>query len=151
MNVTIDTKKVNALLSRAIKETPRIAKQAMDRATANASNELVDRVQSGGGLAGMMRPYSDSYARYRQKKGRQANFVDLNFTGNMLGSITPFKSKIYGRRIESEIRPARAAEKKKVFYTDKQRKWWGLSSMEQSEVGRDFARQFGRLFKVKVR
>lgn len=151
MNVTIDVKEADRLLSTAIKEMPGIVQKAMDRTVANASNKLVDRTQSGEGVYGQMKPYTAQYAKYRQRSGRQTRFVDLNFTGRMMGSITPFISKIFGNRVEGEIRPARAEESKKVFYTNIQRKWWGLNNQERSVASADFSNHFNRLFRDKVR
>lgn len=37
-------------------------------------------------------PYSVKYAEYRQEKGRPTSFVDLNFSGRMLGSMRTRKA-----------------------------------------------------------
>lgn len=38
-----------------------------------------------------MKPYSDKYSRYKQNKGRNVNFRDLTFSGNMWQSLTAEK------------------------------------------------------------
>ena len=155
MKVTFDSKRVDKLIKRAIVQSPEIVSKALDRATASASNELVERTQRGQGVDGALKPYSPQYAAYRVSKGRQASSVDLNFTGRMLGSIVPFKAKVSrgsrSNKVWSSIAPARAAEKKKAFYTDKERHWFGISTMEQRVLRADFRKHFKTLFKVKIR
>lgn len=158
MGIKVDSKRVEKMLNNAIRKTPAVVANALDKTTGNASNDLIDRTEGGKGVNYSKDRYSGSdtspisgYAKYRQSKGRQIQFVDLNFSGAMLGDVLPFKAKISGQKIWSEIRPARAEEAKKVFYTDKQRHWWGFSTKEQRHISKEFQRFFVAEFRRKVK
>jgi hypothetical protein len=103
-------------------------------------NVLLERNQSGKGLNGSFKPYSDSYAWIRQNKKPKAQvaFVDLKRTGKMWGSLvitTLTKSK-------AVISATGALDKKKIAHTHQQRPWFGFTSSEENRLMKMFVNQF---------
>jgi len=162
ISVSLDTKHLNKMLDKAVRTTPHIVAGALSKATANASELLVDRTSKGYGVDGALRPYSARYAAMKRAGwkstrsrrgfgGDSSGVVNLTVHNDMLGSIAPFKAKISGKRIWSVIAPDRASEKLKVFHTNNQRYWWGFSSRERSKISSEFRRFFVADFKRAVK
>lgn len=161
VNVQIDSKKLEGHLKKAITETPRVVAMAMDRTAGTASNDLIKRTQKGQGVDGPLRAYARKYAEAKRKGwggtksrrgfgGDSSGVVNLTLHGDMTGDVVPFPAKIISGKIEAYIAPARASEKRKVFYTDRVRHWWGFSSKEQKYISRIFSGHFKQLFRGKV-
>lgn len=107
-----------------------IAKSSMDamereltKIMEEAVTEIVRRTQSGTDVNGRsFDKYSPSYAKFREKKGRNAK-VDLTFTGRMMGSMTSTvnrtRSAIEGRiffRSPKEAAKARGNQSLRNFF-----------------------------------
>ena len=64
---------------------------------------------------GRFRPYAKSTKKARTEEGRQISFVDLNFSGKMLGSLTFKVTKSKGTLFLEEEK-----KQKKHFFTIKE-------------------------------
>ena len=92
--------------------------------------EMINRTQSGKSFTGKeFKGYADSTKEARRKKGRVTNIVNLTDTGNMLHSMT-FKAISGGIRIYFGT----AIEKKKAYYNQKKRKFFGLSPQQRKAI-----------------
>jgi hypothetical protein len=88
-------------------------------------------------LKGAFKPYSESYALFREMSGKQAALVDLNFDGDMWSSLTI--SKLTAKK--AVISATSALEKRKIAKTDKQRPWFGFKPDEEKRLAKFFGKQ----------
>ena len=139
--IKIDSKEVEAMFKRVNKQFSRDIVKALDVTSQKGIEMILNRTAKGRGYQTRFPSYNPQYAKFRQKKGRQSKFVDLNFTGKMTGAI---RRKMDKPRLTAEIGFTRAAEATKAFYTNKKRPWFGFSTREQNFLKRFF---YGRLIK----
>tara|TARA_R110002153_G_scaffold54376_1_gene151566 strand:- start:167 stop:586 length:420 start_codon:yes stop_codon:yes gene_type:complete len=95
-------------------------------------NVIEDRTAKGRGLKGFFPKYSPQYAAFRISRGRKRN-VDLQFTGNMLGSISAVSTSSY-----AEIYFMRSREAEKAAMVGKKRPFFGFSRNERAELAQVF-------------
>ena len=92
-------------------------------------NIIQDRTSQGRGFkGGVFKPYTSDYAAFRKSKGRQKQ-PDLEFTGQMMGSIT---SRVKG--VSAEIFFTRATESEKAAKNNKKRPFFGFSRAEERKL-----------------
>jgi len=104
--------------------------------TAQVGLDIIeDRTETGDGYKGKFEPYQESYALFRAKNGRSASNVDLNFTGQMLGSMT---TKANAK--QAVIFFSSAASAKKAAMNDKTRPFFGFNRVEKKRLGKAFTR-----------
>ncbi len=122
------TKKRGEALSKSIKKALSITAQ-------QGINIIEARTSKGVGYkGGRFKPYDQKYAAFRSARGRGTK-PDLQFTGQMLGSMT---SRANRRR--AEIFFSRAAESKKAAMNNKSRPFFGFSDREEDTLGKIFFR-----------
>lgn len=131
MNVTISS---NKALDKLIDKFPKAVKMGLAAAAADHAATMKYRSGRGYGLKGVFKPYSASYAAFRQKKGRQTSPVNHHFTGRMLASVQSKASRSKGTIFFSS-----SAEKKKGAWTHALRPWWGVASKEQALIDASFS------------
>tara|TARA_R110000765_G_scaffold212129_1_gene317165 strand:+ start:33 stop:452 length:420 start_codon:yes stop_codon:yes gene_type:complete len=107
-------------------------KKALLKTALQGINIIEDRTKKGRGLKGFFPKYSPKYLAFRASKGRGKN-VDLQFTGQMLGSITAVATSNY-----AEIYFSRGAESKKAAMVSKKRPFFGFSRREKKQLGEIF-------------
>jgi hypothetical protein len=144
IDLDIDSKAMERRLQKISMQIPGNVKKALNVTAMYAENYLLNRTEEGRGYRGAFEPYSSSYAKFRKKKGRQAVFVDFNYSGRMLASISHTTKKD-----EAVIRFNRATEAKKAAMLNMQRPWFGFNNPEQKRIRRFFYRSF--LTKAVVR
>jgi hypothetical protein len=96
------------------RDMPGIIKESLARASAYGSLRIEERTLQGKDADGnRFRPYAKQTIENRKKAGRKTSFVDLFFSGKMLGSLTfrssASKGQIFFRRQE---------EGEKAFFHD---------------------------------
>jgi hypothetical protein len=133
----IDKSQLDRKLAAIVKEQPKKVGKALGRTATLGINILLERLDDGQGLKGVFKPYSESYALFREMKGKQAALVDLNFSGDMWSSLTV--SKLTTKK--AVISATSALEKKKIAKTDKQRPWFGFKPDEEKSLVRFFGKQ----------
>lgn len=134
MKVDVNATRVTALLDRTVKALPQEIDRALAVTASQGINLIQDRTSAGRGYRGGFVPYSPSYFKFRQKKGRQTSPVDLNFTGRMLGSMA---RRRIGRGVE-EIYFTRSTESRKAFYNNRLRPFFGFNQTEKRQLSQVF-------------
>ena len=96
-------------------------------------NIILDRTESGRGFeGGQFKPYNEKYAAFRVDKGRGLQ-PNLNFTGQMLGSIT---SRADSQKAEIFFRGA--TNSAKAAHNNKSRPFFGFSRAEKKKLANKF-------------
>ena len=139
-SVKVDTKAVDRLLNKMIKEQPRKVKTALSKTASEGINTLLDRTKKGKGLYGRFKGYNAKYAEYRREKGRQTNHVDLNFSGDMWAALKVTKNTSE----KAVISFTQQAEAVKAQGNNKLRPWFGLTDKEQDRLRDVFKRELFR-------
>tara|TARA_R100000951_G_scaffold114049_1_gene117433 strand:- start:54 stop:476 length:423 start_codon:yes stop_codon:yes gene_type:complete len=96
-------------------------------------NIILDRTESGRGFeGGQFKPYREKYAAFRAEQGRGTT-PNLNFTGQMLGSIT---SKANSKQAEIFFRGATASAK--ASKNNNSRPFFGFNRAEKRKLAKKF-------------
>ena len=135
MQVKIDTnaKAVAKRIGKKGKELSASVKRALSITAQVGINIIEARTSKGVGFkGGKFKKYTPVYAAFRASRGRSTN-PDLQFTGQMLGSMT---TKANSK--QAEIFFSRAAESKKAAMNDKKRPFFGFNSSEEKKLGKIF-------------
>lgn len=83
--------------------------------------------------------YSNRYARYRSKEGRQATPVNLNFSGEMLAGMVPFLEGREGVRVGFANK---SAEDKAVWNSEiKNRQFTGVNNDDLDALEKEVLRE----------
>lgn len=133
IDLELDTKKLDAMLNKVGRQLPADIKKSLCATAQYGIYNILDRTERGVGYRGIFQPYSNSYAGFRSKKGRQTSVVDFNFSGRMLSSI---KSKCMLN--EATISFNRATEAKKAAMLNKTRPWFGFNQTEKNKLSHFF-------------
>lgn len=107
---------------------------SLSKTAQHGVNIILDRTEKGVGYKGAFKPYSDAYSLFRAEAGRSQT-PDLNFTGQMLGSMT---TKVSGN--QAEIFFSSAQQSRKASANNKSRPFFGFSREESKELGKVFER-----------
>ena len=111
-------------------------KLALSKTAQVGINIIQDRTAKGVDINRQrFKPYSEKYALFRAKKGRNPANVDLNFTGQMLGDMS---QKANSKR--AVIYFLRGSEAKKAFHNNKTRAFFGFSRLEEKQLAKTFER-----------
>ena len=97
---------------------------------------IQDRTASGTQINGTrFKDYSEKYAFFRAKNGRTPVNVDLNFTGQMMSSMS-----VKANSNRAVIFFLRASEAKKAAMNDKTRPFFGFNRTEKKRLVKAFTR-----------
>ncbi len=140
----VDDKVLQKKLTKQIREQPRQVKIALGRTAEFLMGVIKQRTQRGKDADGRsFKPYTPEYKAFRRKKGRQANFPDLNFKGNMLSNMTqksdPKKAILFFASKAQSIK-AVGNQKKRPFFLVGQREGKTLINI--------FAKEFKKVSKL---
>lgn len=128
VNLTFNDNAIRDKFASIERDLPSQLDTALYATAQYGENIILDRTKRGIGVNGAFQPYSPKYAEFRRKKGRN-NRVDLNFTGQMLGSMTATKNRGY-----AEIRFSRSTESKKAYFNNKRREFFGFNKDEKRRL-----------------
>ena len=136
MDVQIKTnaKDIAKLIGKKGKELSASVKSALSLTAQAGVNIIEDRTRKGVGYKGAFESYSPEYAAFRASRGRGTT-VDLQFTGQMLGSIT---TKANSK--QAEIFFSKASESKKAAMNNKSRPFFGFNRSEKKQLSKVFFR-----------
>ncbi len=85
----VDDARLKRKLNQQIREQPRQVQIALGRTAEFLLGLIRKRTQKGKDVDGKsFRPYTPEYKEFRRQKGRQVQFPDLNFSGQMLSNMT---------------------------------------------------------------
>lgn len=138
MDIKIDTnaKEIGKRIKKKGKALSASVKRALSITAQAGVNIIQARTSKGDGFkGGKFEGYSTKgknggYAGFRERKGRGLT-PDLQFTGNMLGSMT---TKASSKQAEIFFRGA--TESGKAAMNDKKRPFFGFSSSEEEKLGK---------------
>jgi hypothetical protein len=139
VNVTLDDKKVQAMLKKYPKRIKRASKTAIAYASVFVLKTIKDRTAAGRGVAGSFAPYAST-----RGSGRQSGRVDLFDKGLMIGAMrskaaSPFLGIVFFNS---------ASESRKAMWHHTGaghlpvRKWFDVNSREEVLVGNQFRNEF---------
>lgn len=137
MNLTLGSAKLTARLKRLEKDLPKKIDKALEIVASEGARNIIQRGNRGKGYLGRFAPYSPAYAKIRQKKGRQVNYVDLNDTGQMWNSLSSGMEK----RGVAKIYFADALGNKKAYFNNKKRPFFGFSQKDKKALFKFFQAQ----------
>ena len=141
LNIKTNSKQVSAKFKKFGAVLPRI----IDKGVKQAGFQLVEIIRTKT-LKGQdfkdrrFAPYSEGYLKHLQKIGYPTQ-VDLHYSGDMVGSLTPSMVKKTGKHKVS-LAFSRKAEADKAFFnqvtTDPQRKFFGFNTRTEKIIQRTF-------------
>jgi len=137
MDIKINTnaKDVAKRIGKKGKELSASVKKALSITAQVGINIIEARTSKGVGFkGGKFKKYTPLYAAFRASRGRSTS-PDLQFTGQMLGSMT---SRASSR--QADIFFSRATESKKAAMNNIKRPFFGFNNREEKQLGEVFFR-----------
>lgn len=142
VKIKTNTIDVSNYIKRIAKTIPKDIKKGLAQASTFGVQQILDKTQKGQMPdGGRFRPYARSTIKARKEAGRQTSFVDLNFSGRMLGSLT---FKVTGSKGTLFFR--RGEEAEKAFFHDKglgkmpQRPFFAIGRRDEDKIRKIFFR-----------
>jgi hypothetical protein len=127
-----------------VREQPLIVKTALGRTAEFLIGLIKQRTQRGVNADGnSFPPYTEAYKTFRQQAGRQTQYPDLNFSGQMLSNITQKSEPDY-----AVIYFANKFQNVKALGNQKKRKFFAIGSKEIQPVMNVFMQTYNKLSKV---
>ena len=127
-----------------VREQPQIVKTALGRTAEFLMGLIKQRTSRGVNSDGnSFPPYTEAYKTFRQNAGRQTQYPDLNFSGQMLSNITqrsqPTQAIIYF---------ANKFQNTKALGNQKKRKFFAIGAREIQPVMNVFMQTYNKLSKI---
>jgi hypothetical protein len=127
-----------------VREQPQIVKTALGRTAEFLMGLIKQRTSRGVNSDGnSFPPYTEAYKTFRQNAGRQTQYPDLNFSGQMLSNITqksePTQAIIYF---------ANKFQNTKALGNQKKRKFFAIGSREIQPIMNVFMQTYNKLSKI---
>jgi hypothetical protein len=127
-----------------VREQPLIVKTALGRTAEFLMGLIKQRTARGMSADGnSFPPYTEAYKTFRQQAGRQTQYPDLNFSGQMLSNITqrsqPTQAIIYF---------ANKFQNVKALGNQKKRKFFAIGAREIQPVMNVFMQTYKKLSKI---
>ena len=140
----IDDRRLRRKLDQQIRENPRQIQIALGRTAEFLMGLIKQRTQKGKDADGRnFKPYTPEYKAFRREKGRQANFPDLNFKGNMLSNITQKSTSK-----QAILFFASKAQNIKAVANQKKRTCFAVGDRESKTLINFFAKEFKKVSKL---
>jgi len=127
-----------------VREQPLIVKTALGRTAEFLMLLIKQRTAKGVNADGnSFPPYTQDYKTFRQNAGRQVQFADLNFSGQMLSNITQKSEPSF-----AIIYFANKFQNVKALGNQKKRKFFAIGDREQQPIINVFMKEFNKLSKI---
>ena len=146
MKLTISDNSIQVAnnFEKQIREQPLIVKTALGRTAEFLIGLIKQRTQRGISSDGnSFPPYTEAYKTFRQNAGRQTQYPDLNFSGQMLSNIVQKSEPDY-----AVIYFANKFQNVKALGNQKKRKFFAIGSREIQPVMNVFMQTYNKLSKV---
>ena len=146
MKITISDNSLQVAknFEKQVKEHPLQVKTALGRTAEFLIGLIKQRTARGKDYQGRsFPPYTNVYKEFRQQAGRQTQFPDLNFSGQMLSSITQKSEPDY-----AVIYFANKFQNVKAIGNQKKRKFFAIGSQEIQPILNVFMKTYNKLSKV---
>lgn len=146
MKITIEDNSLQVAknFEKQVREHPLQVKTALGRTAEFLIGLIKQRTLRGKDYQGRsFPPYTNVYKEFRQQAGRQTQFPDLNFSGQMLSSITQKSEPDY-----AVIYFANKFQNVKAIGNQKKRKFFAIGSQEIQPILNVFMKTYNKLSKV---
>ena len=146
MKITIEDNSLQVAknFEKQVREHPLQVKTALGRTAEFLIGLIKQRTSRGKDYQGRsFPPYTNVYKEFRQQAGRQTQFPDLNFSGQMLSSITQKSEPDY-----AVIYFANKFQNVKAIDNQKKRKFFAIGSQEIQPILNVFMKTYNKLSKV---
>lgn len=147
MRLTVDDNSLQVAknFEKQVREQPQIVKTALGRTAEFLMGIIKQRTSRGQSADGnSFLPYTEAYAKFRKEKGRQTQFPDLNFSGQMLSNIVQKSSPT-----EAIIFFANKFQNIKALGNQKKRKFFAIGAREIQPIMNVFMREYNKLSTIK--
>ena len=140
----VDDRRLQQKIDKQIREQPRQIKTILGRTAEFLMGLIKQRTQRGKDADNRsFAPYKPEYKAFRREKGRQVNFPDLNFSGQMLSNMTqksdPKKAIIFF---------ANKFQGMKAVGNQKKRPFFLIGDRETKTLINFFAKEFKKVNKL---
>ena len=146
MKITVEDNSLQVAknFEKQVREHPLQVKTALGRTAEFLIGLIKQRTQRGINSDGnSFPPYTEAYKTFRQNAGRQTQFPDLNFSGQMLSNIVQKSEPDY-----AVIYFANKFQNVKALGNQKKRKFFAIGSREIQPVMNVFMQTYNKLSKV---
>ena len=146
MKITIEDNSLQVAknFEKQVREHPLQVKTALGRTAEFLIGLIKQRTARGKDYQGRsFPPYTNVYKEFRQQAGRQTQFPDLTFSGQMLSSITQKSEPDY-----AVIYFANKFQNVKAIGNQKKRKFFAIGSQEIQPILNVFMKTYNKLSKV---
>ena len=146
MKITISDNSLQVArnFEKQVREHPLQVKTALGRTAEFLIGLIKQRTSRGKDYQGRSFPaYTNVYKEFRQQAGRQTQFPDLNFSGQMLSNITQKSEPDY-----AVIYFANKFQNVKAIGNQKKRKFFAIGSQEIQPILNVFMKTYNKLSKV---
>ena len=140
----VDDKRLQRKLNQQLREQPRQVQKVLGRTAEFLMGLIKQRTQKGEDANGKsFDGYTSEYKTYRRERGRQVNFPDLNFSGQMLSNMTQKTSPT-----QAIIFFANKFQAMKAVGNQKKRTFFAIGDRETSTLINFFAKEFKKVNKL---
>ena len=146
MKITVEDNSLQVAknFEKQVREQPLIVKTALGRTAEFLIGLIKQRTQRGINSDGnSFPPYTEAYKTFRQNAGRQTQFPDLNFSGQMLSNIVQKSEPDY-----AVIYFANKFQNVKALGNQKKRKFFAIGAREIQPIMNVFMQTYNKLSKV---
>jgi hypothetical protein len=147
MKITVEDNSLQVAknFEKQVREQSQIVKTALGRTAEFLMGLIKQRTSRGISADGnSFPPYTEAYKTFRQNAGRQTQFPDLTFSGQMLSNITQKSSPT-----EAIIYFANKFQNTKALGNQKKRKFFAIGAREIQPIMNVFMREYNKLSTIK--
>jgi hypothetical protein len=141
---TVDDRRLQQKINQQIREQPRQIKIVLGRTAEFLLGLIKQRTQKGKNADNIsFPPYKPEYKAFRRERGRQVNYPDLNFSGQMLSNMT--------QKADSKqaiLFFANKFQNIKAVGNQKKRKFFAIGDRETKTLINFFAKEFKKVNKL---
>ena len=146
MKITVEDNSLQVAqnFEQQIREQPLIVKTALGRTAEFLIGLIKQRTSRGINADGnSFPPYTQAYKTFRKNAGRQTQYPDLNFSGQMLSNITQKSNPNY-----AIIYFANKFQNIKALGNQTKRKFFAIGDREQQPIINVFMKEYNKLSKI---
>jgi hypothetical protein len=144
VTATVDDKRLQKKINQQIREQPRQIKTILGKTAEFLLGIIKQRTQRGKNADGIaFLSYTPEYKAFRRERGRQVNYPDLNFSGQMLSNMT--------QKADSKqalLFFANKFQATKALGNQKKRPFFAIGNRETKTIINFFAKEFKKVNKL---
>ena len=147
MKITVEDNSLQVAknFEKQVREQPQIVKTALGRTAEFLMGIIKQRTTRGQSADGnSFPPYTEAYKTFRQNAGRQTQYPDLTFSGQMLSNITQRSNPSF-----AIIYFANKFQNTKALGNQKKRKFFAIGAREIQPIMNVFMKEYNKLSTIK--